>query len=83
MLYSTGTCSGIIIALTSYNKFKTNIYRNTIVVVLADTFTSIFAGFVIFSVLGFMAKEKGVPVSDVAVEGIIASILSLALAFQI
>ena len=30
-----------------------------------------------------MAKEKGVPVSDVAVEGIIASILSLALALAL
>ena len=31
--------------------------------------TSIYAGFAIFSVLGFMAVQKGVEVEDVADEG--------------
>ena len=31
--------------------------------------TSIFAGFVVFSVLGFMANQTGLPVSSVATGG--------------
>jgi hypothetical protein len=31
--------------------------------------TSIFAGFVTFSVLGFMAREKGMTVDEVATQG--------------
>ncbi|CAG5126380.1 unnamed protein product, partial [Candidula unifasciata] len=52
-------CSGGLIAMSSFNKF-TNILNSS---------TSIFAGFVIFSILGFMAHEKGVDVSAVAKGG--------------
>lgn len=34
-----------------------------------NSFTSILAGLVIFSVLGFMAKQQGVSVEDVAESG--------------
>lgn len=39
------------------------------IVCFGNCFTSLFAGFAIFSVLGFMAKELGVSVKDVAVSG--------------
>jgi len=32
--------------------------------------TSLYAGFAIFSVLGFMAKEQGVAISEVAESGV-------------
>ena len=36
---------------------------------MADGLTSFYGGFVIFAVVGFMAKEAGVSVTDMATQG--------------
>ena len=43
--------------------------RDSLIVPIINCGTSIYAGFVIFSVLGYMAKIKGVDVADVAAQG--------------
>lgn len=43
--------------------------RDAFVLALINSGTSFFAGFVVFSVLGFMAAEQGVDISRVAESG--------------
>ena len=44
-------------------------YRDTLIVTLGNCGTSIFAGFVIFSIIGNMAYRLGLKVEEVASEG--------------
>ncbi|XP_029372640.1 sodium- and chloride-dependent GABA transporter 2-like [Echeneis naucrates] len=65
--YSVGV--GSLIVLSSYNKYNNNVYKDCLWLCLLNSCTSVVAGFAVFSVLGFMAHEQGVPVSDVAESG--------------
>lgn len=70
VFYSTGVASGPIITMASFNRFDNNLYRDALLVCLVDSFTSVFAGGVVFSVLGFMAHSKGVDIDKVTVKGV-------------
>ncbi|CAB1415365.1 unnamed protein product [Pleuronectes platessa] len=69
VLFSFGICQGSLTALGSYNQFNNNCYKDTFVLCLVNGLSSFVAGFAIFSVLGFMSHEQGVPISEVAASG--------------
>ena len=60
---------GIMITYASYLPKKTNLVGNALFVCIANCAYSIFAGFAVFGVLGFMAKAQNVDISAVAKTG--------------
>uniref|UniRef100_A0A672YP74 Transporter n=1 Tax=Sphaeramia orbicularis TaxID=375764 RepID=A0A672YP74_9TELE len=69
VLFSFGICQGSLTALGSYNQYNNDCYKDTFVLCLVNGGSSFVAGFAIFSVLGFMSYEQGLPISEVAASG--------------
>ncbi|KAI1292294.1 Sodium-dependent serotonin transporter [Halotydeus destructor] len=69
IFFSLGPGFGTLLALSSYNKFHNNCYRDAIFTSSVNCLTSFIAGFVIFSVLGYMAKVLDKDISNVAADG--------------
>lgn len=69
IFFSLSPCWGGLITLASYNQFHNNCFRDALIVGIINPLTSVYAGFVLFGIVGFMAHELGVPVGEVATEG--------------
>ncbi|XP_052328674.1 sodium- and chloride-dependent betaine transporter-like [Oncorhynchus keta] len=69
IFYSIGIGFGCLLSMASHNKVNNNILRDAMIVTLANSATSIFAGFVMFSGIGYMAHVRHLQVEQLAVEG--------------
>ncbi|KAK6638197.1 hypothetical protein RUM44_008625 [Polyplax serrata] len=69
VFFSLGPGFGVLMAYASYNKYHNNVYQDALVISVINSATSFIAGFVIFSVLGYMAHASNRPIQEVATEG--------------
>lgn len=76
IFFSLSLGFGIMIAYSSYLARDANIFKNSLIVAFANSSYEVFAGFGVFSILGYMATKQGKEISDVVAE-------SLGLAFVV
>ncbi|XP_068143613.1 sodium- and chloride-dependent glycine transporter 1 [Drosophila tropicalis] len=69
MFFGLGPGWGGIVNMASFNAFRNNAKFDSIFCPAINVFTSIFAGFVVFSVLGHLSERSGIPVATVATSG--------------
>ncbi|KAG8036087.1 hypothetical protein G9C98_004666 [Cotesia typhae] len=69
VFFSLGPGFGVLLAYASYNEYHNNVYSDALLTSLINSATSFIAGFVIFSVLGYMAHASGRSIKEVATEG--------------
>uniref|UniRef100_A0A1B0B2E7 Transporter n=1 Tax=Glossina palpalis gambiensis TaxID=67801 RepID=A0A1B0B2E7_9MUSC len=69
IFFSLGPGFGTLLALSSYNKFHNNCYRDALITSSINCLTSFLAGFVIFSVLGYMSYVQKTTIDRVGLEG--------------
>ncbi|KAK3106218.1 hypothetical protein FSP39_015393 [Pinctada imbricata] len=69
IFYSSGIIWGPLITFASFNKFNNNCLRDSIFLICVGEGTSIFGGFVVFSILGYMAHKVNVPIETVVKSG--------------
>ncbi|CAD0196322.1 unnamed protein product [Chrysodeixis includens] len=69
IFYSLGPGWGGLVCMASFNKFHYKNLKSSVIIPLVNSGTSVWAGFVVFSVLGFAAERSGVSVGEVAKAG--------------
>ena len=67
--FSLSVGFGTLTTYSSYNKFRHKTDKDALIISFADTFTSLLAGTVIFSILGHLAYELDLPVEQVVKSG--------------
>ena len=68
--FSLGIGFGSQLILATYNKINNNTFRDGLLISLFNSGTSVYAGFVVFSVIGFLADSTGKEIEDTVEDGI-------------
>ena len=63
IFFSLGLSLGAIIALSSYTKPSSNTLTDSLIVCFTNSFTSIFASIIVFSIIGFRSHIRNVPIT--------------------
>lgn len=69
IFFTLSLAQGVMIAYASYLPKRSDISNNAIIISLANCGTSFFAGFAVFSILGFLAFQQGSSVANVVNSG--------------
>ncbi|KAI8507505.1 Sodium-dependent serotonin transporter [Branchiostoma belcheri] len=75
VFFSLGPGFGVLITLSSYNRFYNNTCRDAVATSLMNCLASLLSGFVIFSVLGYISVTQNREIETIAVGGNIMSVL--------
>ncbi|CAD5211986.1 unnamed protein product [Bursaphelenchus xylophilus] len=67
--FSLSVGFGGILSFSSFNPSTQNVFRDALIVTIADATMSIVGGTAVFSVLGFMSKEMNVSIGEVVQDG--------------
>ncbi len=65
ILFSLSLGYGSQLILASYNEFTNNTHRDAILIGICNSLTSLYAGFVVFAILGFLAQESNSDIDSV------------------
>lgn len=69
VFFSLSLAQGIMITYASYLKKKSDITNNAFIAAFADAGTSFFAGFTVFSIVGYLAASQGMSIQDLGIAG--------------
>lgn len=69
VFFSLGVAQGIMITYAGYLKKTADINNNAVITAFADAGTSFFAGFAVFSVVGYLAAIQGVSIDNLGIAG--------------
>lgn len=69
IFFSLSLASGVMIGYGSFLAKKAEITNSALITAFANCGTSFFAGFAVFSILGYLAHIQGAPVPEVATSG--------------
>ncbi|XP_030296598.1 sodium- and chloride-dependent betaine transporter-like isoform X2 [Sparus aurata] len=70
VIHSYALSLGVLTSLGSYNKYNNDCYRDCLALCALNSATSVFAGVVVFSFLGFMVQLYDIPIEEFASGGV-------------